>query len=101
MQTLGRLGSAFVVTATLANFSGTMPAKADANAPFCMQRQGSMKTACDYYTLEQRTAAAVGIGGSCAANLRQGPRKCARSRCAGRLRFDALDLSFRRLSIRS
>jgi hypothetical protein len=75
MQKLAGLGSAFVVTATLANFSGTMPAKADANAPFCMQPQGSIKTACDYYTLEQCTAAAVGRGGSCTKNLRQGPRK--------------------------
>ena len=75
MQTLARLGSAFVVTAALANLSGTMPAKADANAPFCMQPQGTIKAACDYYTLEQCRAAAVGIGGSCTANLRQGPRK--------------------------
>jgi hypothetical protein len=75
MQKLAGLGSAFVVTAALANFSGTMPAKADANAPFCMQPLGSLKTACDYYTLAQCTAAAVGIGGSCTANLRQGPRK--------------------------
>jgi len=36
MQKLARLGTAFVVAATLANFSGTMPAKADANAPFCL-----------------------------------------------------------------
>jgi hypothetical protein len=75
MQKLARLGSALVVTATLANFSGAMPAKADANAPFCLQPQGSIKTACDYYTLEQCRAACVGIGGSCTANLRQGPRK--------------------------
>ena len=75
MQKLARLGSAFVVTATLANFSGTMAAKADANAPFCMQPQGSIKSACDYYTLAQCTAAGVGIGGSCTVNLRQGPRK--------------------------
>jgi uncharacterized protein DUF3551 len=75
MQKLARLGSAFVVTATLAGFSGTMPAKADANAPFCMQPQGGIKTACDYYTLAQCMAAAVGIGGSCTANLRQGPCK--------------------------
>jgi hypothetical protein len=75
MQKLALLGSAFVVTATLANFSGTMPAKADANAPFCLQPQGGIKTACDYYTLAQCTAAGVGIGGSCTANLRQGPRK--------------------------
>jgi hypothetical protein len=34
---LARLGSAFVAIATLANFSGAMPAKADANAPFCLQ----------------------------------------------------------------
>ncbi len=39
MQKLARLGSAFVVAATLASFSGTMPAKADANAPFCLQPQ--------------------------------------------------------------
>jgi hypothetical protein len=75
MQKLAGLGSAFVVTATLANFSGTMPARADANAPFCMNPQGSIKTQCEYFTLEQCKAAAVGIGGSCAANLRQGPRK--------------------------
>jgi Protein of unknown function (DUF3551) len=75
MQKLAGLGSAFVVTATLANFSGTMPARADANAPFCMQPQGGIKTACDYYTFAQCMAAAVGIGGSCTANLRQGPRK--------------------------
>jgi hypothetical protein len=38
MQKLARLGSAFVAIATLANFSGAMPAKADyANAPFCLQ----------------------------------------------------------------
>ncbi|MGB6396626.1 MAG: DUF3551 domain-containing protein [Bradyrhizobium sp.] len=75
MQKLARLGTAFVVAATLANFSGTMPAKADANAPFCLNPAGSIKSACDYYTLAQCMAAGVGIGGSCAANLRQGPRK--------------------------
>jgi len=75
MQKLALLGSAFVLTATLANFSGTMPAKADANAPFCLNPQGTIKTACDYYTLRQCEAAAVGIGGSCAANLREGPRR--------------------------
>ena len=75
MQKLVRLGPAFVVTAALANFSGAMPAKADANAPFCMNPQGSTKTQCEYFTLEQCKAAAVGIGGSCAANLREGPRK--------------------------
>ena len=75
MQKLARLGSAFVVIATLASFSGTMPAKADANAPFCMQPQGSIKTQCEYFTLEQCKAAAVARGGSCNANLRQGPRK--------------------------
>ena len=76
MQTLARLGSAFVVTAALANLSGTMSAKADANAPFCLNPMGSIKTACDYYTLEQCRAAGAGIGGgSCAANVRQGPRK--------------------------
>jgi Protein of unknown function (DUF3551) len=75
MKKLAALGSAFVVTAALANFSGTMPAKADANAPFCLQPQGTKSTACDYYTLAQCMAASVGIGGSCAANLRQGPRK--------------------------
>jgi hypothetical protein len=75
MQKLAGLGSAFVVAAALASFSGTMPAKADANAPFCLNPLGSIKSACDYYTLAQCRAAAVGIGGSCAANLRQGPRK--------------------------
>jgi hypothetical protein len=75
MQKLARLGSAFVVTTALANFSGAMPAKTDANAPFCMNRQGDKRTACDYYTFAQCTAAAAGIGGSCAANVRQGPRK--------------------------
>jgi hypothetical protein len=75
MQKLARLGTAFVVAATLANFSGTMPAKADANAPFCLNPAGSIKSACDYYTLAECMAAGVGIGGSCAANLRQGPRK--------------------------
>ena len=76
MQKLARLGSAFVVAATLANFSGTMPAKADANAPFCLQPLGGIKTACDYYTLAQCQAAGGGMGGgSCVANLRQGPRK--------------------------
>jgi hypothetical protein len=75
MQKLAGLGSAFVVTATLANFSGTMPAKADANAPFCMNPQGSIKSQCEYFTLEQCKAAAVGIGGSCSKNLREGPRK--------------------------
>ena len=72
MQKLAGLGSAFVVTATLVNFSGTMP---DANAPFCLNPLGSIKSACDYYTLAQCVAAGVGIGGSCTANLRQGPRK--------------------------
>jgi hypothetical protein len=71
MQKLARLGSAFVVTAALANFSGAMPAKADANAPFCLFPQ----SACDYYTLEQCKAASVARGGSCNVNLRQGPRK--------------------------
>jgi hypothetical protein len=71
MQKLARLGSAFVVTAALANFSGAMPAKADGNAPFCLLPQ----SACDYYTLAQCQAAAVARGGSCNANLRQGPRK--------------------------
>jgi hypothetical protein len=76
MQKLTRLGSAFVVAATLASFSGTMPAKADANAPFCLQPLGGIKTACDYDTLAQCTAAGVGMGGgSCVKNLRQGPRK--------------------------
>jgi hypothetical protein len=75
MKKLGRLGSSFVVTATLASFSGTMPAKADANAAFCLNPQGTIKTACDYYTLAQCQAAAVGLDGSCAKNLRQGPRK--------------------------
>jgi Protein of unknown function (DUF3551) len=71
MQKLARLGSAFVAIATLANFSGAMPAKADANAPFCLQPW----SACDYYTLAQCKAAAVARGGSCNVNLRQGPRK--------------------------
>jgi Protein of unknown function (DUF3551) len=76
MQKLARLGLALVVTATLASFSSTIPAKADANAPFCLNPHGTIMTACDYYTLEQCKAAGVGIGGgSCAANLRQGPRK--------------------------
>ena len=76
MQKLAGLTSAFVVTATLANFSSTVPAKADANAPFCLNPLGTIKTACDYHTLEQCRAAGAGIGGgSCAANLRQGPRK--------------------------
>jgi hypothetical protein len=75
MHKLARLGSAFVVIAALASFSGAMPAKADANAPFCLQPQGGIKTACDYYTLAQCQAAGVGIGGSCTANLRQGPRR--------------------------
>jgi hypothetical protein len=74
MKKLAGLGSAFVVTATLAVFSGTMPAKADANAPFCAQWEKS-QTGCDFYTLAQCQAATVGRGGSCAANLRQGPRK--------------------------
>jgi hypothetical protein len=43
MQKLARLGSAFVVIATLASFSGTMPAKADANAPFCLAAAERMR----------------------------------------------------------
>jgi hypothetical protein len=69
MKKLAFLGSAFVLTAGLTIFSSAIPAKADANAAFCLYRYGRTDArVCDYYTLAQCQAAASGGGGSCAAN---------------------------------
>ena len=61
MKKFASLSSAFVVTATLAIFSGTMPAKAGANAAFCLQTYGTGgASGCDYYTLAQCQSASRG-----------------------------------------
>lgn len=69
MKKLAFLGSAFVLTAGLTIFSSAIPAKADANAAFCLYRYGRTDArVCDYYTLAQCQYASGGIGGSCVAN---------------------------------
>jgi hypothetical protein len=69
MKKLAFLGAAFVLTAGLTIFSSAIPAKADANAAFCLYLYGKTDAfECNYYTLAQCQAAASGRGGSCAAN---------------------------------
>ncbi len=69
MKKLAFLSSAFVLTVGLTIFSSAMPAKADANAAFCINNPGANAvTGCDYYTLAQCQSASRGIGGSCVAN---------------------------------
>jgi hypothetical protein len=63
------LGSAFVLTAGLTILSSAMPARADANAAYCVIFYGRTDGhECNYYTLTQCQAAAYAGGGSCTAN---------------------------------
>lgn len=69
MKKFALLGSAFVLTAGLTIFSSAIPARADANAAFCLISYGRTDgRECNYYTLAQCQAAASGGGGLCAAN---------------------------------
>lgn len=68
MKHFASLSSAFYVTAILATFSGASPAKADANAAFCLQNYGTFGSECNYYSLAQCKSASSGAGGSCIAN---------------------------------
>jgi hypothetical protein len=71
MKKLAFSGSAFVLTAGLTIFSSAIPAKADANAAFCLFGYGRSEIGgCNYYTLAQCQSASSGIGGSCIANPR-------------------------------
>lgn len=68
MKKLVFLGSAFVVAAGLTISFDAMPAKADANAAFCLISYGRTDgLECNYYTLAQCQAAVSG-GGSCTVN---------------------------------
>jgi hypothetical protein len=54
MKKLAFSGSAFVLTAGLTIFSSAIPAKADANATFCLTLYGRTDAGeCNYYTLTQ------------------------------------------------
>jgi len=69
MKQLAFLNSVLAMTVGLMIVSGTMPAKADAGAAFCLTTYGtSGLSGCNYYTLAQCQAAASGGGGSCVAN---------------------------------
>lgn len=69
MKKLALLGSAFALTAGLMISSSAIPAKADANAAFCLISYGRTDgRECNYYTLSQCQAAASGVGASCSAN---------------------------------
>lgn len=69
MKKLAFSGSAFVLTVGLTIFSSVIPAKADANAAFCLYLYGRTDAGeCNYYTLAQCQSASSGIGGSCIAN---------------------------------
>lgn len=69
MKKLAFLGSAFVLTAGLTILSSAMPARADANAAYCVTFYGRTDgRECDYYTLAQCQAASYAGGGSCTAN---------------------------------
>ncbi|MGQ0685668.1 DUF3551 domain-containing protein [Bradyrhizobium sp.] len=69
MKKLAFLGSAFVLTAGLTIFSSAIPARADANAAFCITYYGRTDgRECNYYTLAQCQATASTGGGSCTAN---------------------------------
>lgn len=71
MTRLASLSSVFLVSAFLAALPGATPAKADANAAFCLKHYkdgGAVIWACDYYTLAQCQASSSGQGGSCVAN---------------------------------
>ena len=69
MKKLAFSGSAFVLSVGLTIFSSAIPAKADANAAFCLYLYGRTDAAeCNYYTLAQCQATASSGGGSCAAN---------------------------------
>ncbi|MBA7465813.1 MAG: DUF3551 domain-containing protein [Bradyrhizobium icense] len=69
MKKLALLGSVFALTAGLTISSSVIPAKADANAAFCLTSYGRTDgRECNYYTLSQCQAAASGGGGSCTAN---------------------------------
>ncbi|WP_291869850.1 DUF3551 domain-containing protein [Bradyrhizobium sp.] len=69
MKMLAFSGSVFALTIGLTTFSSTVPAKADANAAFCLYLSGRTDAReCNYYTLAQCQAAASGGGGSCTAN---------------------------------
>jgi hypothetical protein len=71
MKKLAFLSSAFVLTAGLTIFSSAIPAKADANAAFCLYGHGRSDIGgCNYYTLAQCQSASSGVGGSCIANPR-------------------------------
>lgn len=68
MKKCAFLVSAFVLTAGLTIFSSAMPAKADADAAFCLNNYGTGAVLCNYYTLAQCQSASRGVGGSCGAN---------------------------------
>ena len=69
MKKLAFSGAAFVLTAGLTIFSNAIPAKADANAAFCLYGYGRTdRGECNYYTLAQCQSASGGIGASCIAN---------------------------------
>lgn len=69
MKKLALLGSAFALTTGLTIASSAIPAKADANAAFCLTSYGRTDgRECNYYTLAQCQATASAGGGSCTAN---------------------------------
>jgi hypothetical protein len=69
MKQLAFLNSVFALTVGLMMFSSEVPAKADANAAFCLNAYGtSGLSGCNYYTLAQCRAAASGVAGQCVAN---------------------------------
>lgn len=69
MKKLALLVSTFLLTAGLTISSSAMPAKADANAAFCLESYGtSGALGCNYYTLAQCKSASSGGGGLCVAN---------------------------------
>lgn len=66
MKSFAFLLSALVVAVGASNAS---PARADANAAFCMVGYGTTDSSdCNYYTLAQCQSASRGVGALCSAN---------------------------------
>ncbi len=67
---IARILTATAVVALAMSLTSIAPARADADAPYCLENFGSSGSGkrCDYFTLAQCQATARGLNGSCVTN---------------------------------